>query len=114
MRVLLVLASAMTLAHAEPAAAPETQALTCPNDADSCELDIAGKLVYSRRGELAKWNDLRISTMLDGKRTLMYASINIPHRTRLKLRAGTRYRFKIAARKPFGALDLWVFDAKRL
>jgi hypothetical protein len=114
MRVLLVLASVTNLAHAEPTAAPETQVLTCPNDADSCELDIAGKLVYSRRGELAKWNDLRISTILDGKRTLVYASINIPHRARLRLKAGTRYRFKVAAHKPFGALDLWVIEAKRL
>jgi hypothetical protein len=110
MRLLLITAFA-TVAEARPAPSPST---TCPNDADSCELDIAGELVYTRRDELAKWDNLRISTIVDGKNTLVYASINIPNRTRLVLKAGTRYRFKIAAHKPFGARDLWVIDAKSL
>lgn len=112
MRLLLVTAFA-TVAEARPAAVPQTQALTCPSDTDSCELDIAGKLLYVQRDTLAKWDNLRISTVVDGKHVLVYASVNIPHRTRLKLKSGTRYRFKIAAHKPFGAGDLWVIDAKR-
>lgn len=112
MRVPLVFVAFATVAEAAPPAGPEAQALTCPNAADTCDLDVAGKLVHARRDALAKWDNLRISTVVDGKRTLVYASINIPHRTRLKLKAGTRYRFKIAARKPFGAGDLWVIDAR--
>lgn len=109
---LLLLVALVNGAEARPAANPHTQALACPNDADTCELAIAGKLAYSRRDTLAKWDNLRISTVIDGKRMLVYASINIPHRTRLQLKVGTRYRFKIAAHKPFGAGELWVIDAR--
>lgn len=105
MRVtLLLLAAVATVADARPTA----QTLTCPPDADSCDLEIDGKLTYSKRDRLAKWDNLRIAT----KGTVIYASINIPHRTRLKLKAGKRYRFKIGTRKPFGATDLWVIDAR--
>jgi hypothetical protein len=110
----LLLAAFATVAEARPAADPQTQALMCPADVDTCDLAIAGKLVYTRRDALAKWDNLKISAVVERKATLVYASINIPHRTRLKLKAGTRYRFKIAARKPFGAGDLWVIDAKPL
>jgi hypothetical protein len=115
MRVLLVIAlvAVATVAGARPAAIPMTQALTCPNDAETCELDTAGTLVYSQRDEHAKWDNLRISTVVDGKRVVVYASVNIPNRTRLKLKTNTRYRFKISARKPFGGRDLWLTDATR-
>lgn len=43
---------------------------------------------------------------------VVHASINIPHRTRLKLEVGRRYRFKVAAHKPFGAGDLWIVAAR--
>lgn len=111
MRFLLVLAFA-SVAEARPAVAPQTQPLVCPDDAESCELAITGTLTSARRDAAAKWDNLRISTTLGGKRTLLYASINIPHRTRLRLKAGTRYRFRIAARKPFGAGELWVIGAR--
>jgi hypothetical protein len=108
MRFLLLLAF-VTVAEARPARGPVTQPLTCPSAADTCELDIAGTLVYSRRDPLAKWDNLRISPRKD---ELIYASINIPNRTRLKLVEGKRYTFKIRAHSPFGAGDLWVIDAK--
>jgi hypothetical protein len=83
------------------------------NDADSCDLFITGTLMYTKRDPLAKWDNLRISTIIERNRVLLHASINIPHRERLKLKAGTRYRFTIGAHKPFGARELWVIDAKR-
>lgn len=112
MRLLLVMAVA-TATEAQPAASPTpSPTLTCPDDATECELDIVGELVYSRRDRLAKWDNLRISTVVSGKRTLVHASINIPHRTRLRLKPGTRYRFQIAAHSPFGARDLWIINAR--
>jgi len=87
------------------------QAPACPDGAESCELEIEGTLVSSRRNEHAKWDDLRIST---GDERLIDAMINIPNRTRLKLKAKRRYRFIISAHAPFGAQDLAVIDAKRL
>lgn len=112
--ILVVVASATPAARAEPAVPPATQPLTCPDDAESCELDLVGKLVHAKRGEHAKWDDLRVSTVVDRRRRLVHASINIPHRQRLKLQTGARYRFKVAGRKPFGARDLWVVEATRL
>jgi hypothetical protein len=114
MHRLLVVAVLVARAEARPALKPDTQPLICPGDAESCELAIEGTLAYSKRDTLAKWDNLRIATKQDGKRTVVYGSINIPHRTQLKLKVGTRYRFTIAGRKPFGASDLWVVDAKRL
>jgi hypothetical protein len=93
-------------------ASPTTQALTCPKDAEACDLDIVGTLISSRRDALAKWDNLEVSAVIDSKRVVVYASINIPNRARLKLKAGTRYRFQMAAHKLFGAGDLWVVDAK--
>jgi hypothetical protein len=109
----IALVTIATVAAARPAAVPTTQALTCPDDADTCDLETAGTLVYSQRDVHAKWDNLRIASVVDGKRVLVYASVNIPNRTRLKLETNTRYRFKISARKPFGARDLWVMDATR-
>lgn len=111
MRLLLLVAFA-TVAEARPSQSP--QPLTCPNAGDECELDVEGKLVHAKRDPLAKWDNLRISTVIRGKPTLLLASINIPHRTRLKLKPGMRYRFTLAARTPFDAGSLWVIDAKRL
>lgn len=108
--IVLALLSSVAAGYAEP---PVAQALACPDDADECELELTGTLTSSRRDRLAKWDNLQISTVVDGKRTRVYASINIPHRRRLKLQVGTRYRFKLGARTPFGAHDLWVIDAKR-
>lgn len=88
--------------------------LACPAGADECDVAIDGTLIYSKRDPLAKWDNLRIQTTQDGKRLVVYGSINIPNRTRLKLKVGTRYRFSISGRKPFGAHDLWVTDAKVL
>ena len=112
MRVGFVVVAIASVAAAQPQARPEAQALACPDDAEDCELEVTGKLVYSRRDPAAKWDNLRISTVMDRKPILLHASINIPHRTRLKLKEGTRYRFKIAARRPFGAGELWVIDAR--
>lgn len=103
----VVRAALLLLLFALPASA-ETQPLSCPDDAESCELELEGKLTYSKRDRLAKWDNLRIAS----KGLIVHASINIPHRTRLKLKVGTRYRFKVAAHKPFGARDLWVVDAR--
>jgi len=86
------------------------QAVTCPDAGDSWELEVEGKLVSSKRSEFAKWDELRIA--VDGG--VVDASVNIPNRTRLKLKPAKRYRFKIAANAPFGAHELWVIDAKRL
>ena len=110
MRVLCLVAFA-TVAEAGPVVRPSTQALTCPNGADTCELTITGKLASSRRDAAVKWDNLQIATVVDGKRTIVYASINIPHREQLKLKADASYRFTIAADKPFGAMDLWVTGA---
>jgi hypothetical protein len=82
------------------------QAPACPDGAESCELEIEGTLVSSRRNEHAKWDDLRISTGDE----VIAASVNIPNRTRLKLKATRRYRFKVAV----DSRDVWVIDAKRL
>lgn len=99
-RALLCIALAVATAHAEP--------LACPDAVDSCELEITGKLTYAKRDRLAKWDNLRIST----RNGVVKASINIPHRTRLKLKVGTRYRFTVAARTPFGPRELWVINAR--
>lgn len=107
----LVLALALTAPAT--AAPPEVQALTCPDDADNCELELTATLTSSRRDPLAKWDNLQFATVVDGKRKRVFASINIPHRKRLKLQVGTRYRIRLAAHKPFGAHDLWVIDATR-
>ena len=112
-RVLLVLLL-VAQAEARPAIGPKTQPLSCPGGADKCELDVEGTLVYAKRDKLAKWDNLRISTELNGARVVLYGSINIPNRTRLKLKVGTVYRFTIAGHKPFGGSDLWVTGAKRL
>jgi hypothetical protein len=116
MRVVLALVMLVAVADARPIAGPrpKTQPLSCPSGADACDLEVEGTLVYSKRDRLAKWDNLRISTELGGKRITIYGSINIPHRTRLKLKVGTMYRFTIAGRKPFGGGDLWVTNAKRL
>jgi hypothetical protein len=114
MRAMLVLAVLVATAEARPAVGPNTQPLSCPGGAETCELDIEGTLVYSKRDKLAKWDNLRISTEQDGKRLVIYGSINIPNRTRLKLKVGTVYRFTISGRRPFGGGDLWVTNAKRL
>ena len=114
MRVALVLLVLVATAEARPVVGPKTQPLSCPGGADSCDLDVEGTLVYSKRDKLAKWDNLRISTELDGKRTVLYGSINIPNRTRLKLKVDTVYRFTISGKKPFGGGDLWVTNAKRL
>lgn len=111
MRQACLAVALMTTAAAAPDERPKTQPIACPNDADECELVITGTLKYTKRDPAAKWDNLRISAVVDGKRMLVYASINHPNRTRLKLQAGTRYRFKIVARRPFGAGDLSVIDA---
>ena len=113
-RRVLLLVLLVAQAEARPAVGPKTQPLSCPGGADRCELDIEGTLVYSKRDKLAKWDNLRISTELDGERVVLYSSINIPNRTRLKLKVGTVYRFTISGKKPFGGGDLWVINAKRL
>jgi hypothetical protein len=110
MRLLLVVAALVTVAHADPRV--ESQPLACPNNDETCELAIEGKLVFAKRSVHAKWDNLEIATMRDGKDAVVHASINIPHRTRLKLKTGARYRFQIAASKPFGAGDLWVIGAE--
>lgn len=109
----LALAVALVLTAPATAAPPEAQALTCPDDADDCELELTATLTSSRRDRHAKWDNLQFATVVDGKRTRVFASINIPHRKRLKLQVGTRYRVRVAAHRPFGAHDLWVIDAKR-
>ena len=100
MRVAVFVVAFSAAAHAEP--------LSCPDAAESCELEISGKLTYAKRDRLAKWDNLRIST----KNGVVKASINIPHRTRLKLKVGTRYRFTVAARTPFGPHEVWVINAR--
>jgi hypothetical protein len=105
------------IAHLHPAHANRATTgvpIACADDAESCELKITGTLVYARRDRMAKWDNLGISTVVGGKRTLVKASINIPHRTRLRLKPQTRYRFTIAARAPYGAGELWVIDARAI